>query len=254
MEKAKICLSIDWANQDSANNLTRIKNVIRSFDPGTINYLALDPTKSSIGSSLEYDEIDLECREKEISWFPIVPSIRDIDSTRPYYSKLPNGGTGFMLGISETRLKDFALLKHARDCSDYLILYTGGSTQSEIDRAIEASQPDIVVHHSFGEPRLDYIKYLQAISIEFEKRYSIGFKNNSFLMSDILLLGASMLGATFLESTFSISEFNEAHLLDNRWQFDQLIDVINHIKSINASRGGYGVRRVTKVEKEMMKR
>jgi hypothetical protein len=63
-----------------------------------------------------------------------------------------------------------------------------------------------------------------------------------------------MLGATFLESTFEISKFNEAHLLDKTWQFDQLIDVINHIKSINASRGGYGVRRVTKVEKEMMKR
>ncbi len=253
MEKAKICLSIDWTNQDTANNLIRIKNVIRSFNPGIINYLALDPAKSGITLPLEYDEIDLECREREISWFPIVSSIRDVDLARPYYSKLPNGGTGFMLGISEARLKDFTLLAHARDCSDYLVLYTGGNSQREIDRAIEASQPDMVVHHSFGEPRLDYIKYLQAISIEFEKKYSIGFKNNSFMIPDILLLGASMLGATFLESTFSINEFNEAHLLDNEWQFDQLIDVVNHIKLINAARGGYEARKITKVEKKMMK-
>jgi len=253
MEKTKICLSIDWTNQDTANNLIRIKNVIRSFDPSTINYVALDSAKSGITSPLEYDEIDLECRAREISWFPIVSTIRDVDSARPYYSKLPNGGTGFMLGISESRLKDFTLLTHARDCSDYLVLYTGGNTQREIDRAIEASQPDMVVHHSFGEPRLDYIKYLQAISIEFEKKYSIGFKNNSFLTSDILLLGASLLGATFLESTFSINEFNETHLLEDTYCFDQLIDVVNHIKLINTARGGYEARKITKVEKKMMK-
>lgn len=254
MEKAKICMSIDWTNRDTENNLTRIKNVIRSFDPGMIDYLAIDSFKSGIRKPLEYDEIDSECREREISWFPIVSSIRDVNSTRPYYSKLPNSRTGFMLGIPETCLTDFVLLEHAKACSDYLILYTGGSTQREIDRAIEAAQPDMVIHHSFGEPRLDYIKYLQAISIEFEKRYLTGFKNNSFQTPDILLLAASMLGASFLESTFSINEFNETHLLDNTWYFSDLIDVIYHLKSIKASRGGYEARKITKAEKAMMKK
>lgn len=254
MEKSKICLSIKWANSDTANNRVRIKNVIRSFDSGVINYLAIDPVKSSIQSVSEYDEIDIECRERDISWFPVVSIIDDIDRCRPYYSKLPNGGTGFMLGISETKLKDFALLKYARDCSDYLILYTGGNTQSDIDRAIEDSQPDMIIHHSLGEPRLDYIKYLQAISIEFEKKYAVGFKNNSFQVHDMLLLAASMLGATFLESTFEICEFNENHLLDNTWRFKSLIDVIHHLKSIHAARGGYEARKITRVEKEMLKK
>lgn len=254
MEKAKICMSLDWAGQDKSNNLTRIKNVINSFDSNVIDYLAIDPVKSNIRLSSEYDQIDVECREKGISWFPIVSSIRDINSTRPYYSKLPDGRSGFMLGVSETCIKDFSILEHARDCSDYLILYTGGTTQSEIDRAIEASEPDIVVHHSFGEPRLDYIKYLQAISMEFKKRYSVGFKNNSHLTSDMLLLAASMLDAIFIESTFSINEFNEMDLLNNTCQFNDLINVINHIKSIAASRGGYEARKITKVEKSMMKK
>jgi sialic acid synthase SpsE len=73
------------------------------------------------------------------------------------------------------------------------------------------------------------------------------------MTSDILLLGASLLGATFLESTFIINKFNETHLLDNEWQFDQLIDVVNNIKSVNAARGGYEARKITKVEKKMMK-
>ena len=123
-----------------------------------------------------------------------------------------------------------------------------------IDRAIETSQPDMIIHHSLGEPRLDYIKYLQAISIEFEKKYTVGFKNNSFQVHDMLLLAASMLGATFLESTFEISEFNENHLLDNTWRFKSLIDVIHHLKSIHAARGGYEARKITRVEKEMLKK
>lgn len=254
MEKAKICMSLDWTGQDKSNNLTRIKNVINSFDSNVIDYLAIDPVKSNIRLSSEYDQIDVECREKGISWFPIVSSIRDINLTRPYYSKLPNGRSGFMLGVSETCIKDFSILEHAKACSDYLIIYTGGTTQSEIDRAIEASEPDIVVHHSFGEPRLDYIKYLQAISMEFEKRYSVGFKNNSHLTSDILLVAASMLDAIFIESTFSINEFNEMDLLNNTCQFNDLISVINHIKLIVASRGGYEARKITKVEKSMMKK
>ena len=254
MERAKICVSIKWEGQDQENNLARVKNVVRSLGLGTIDYLALDPVKSNILTSKEYDEIDLECRERGISWFPIVSSIQDVDLTRPYYAKLPNGKSGFMLGIPGTHIKDFTLLNYAKDCADYIVLYTDRNTQRDIDRAIEAAQPDLVVHHSFGEPRLDYIKYLQAISIEFEKRYIVGFKNNSFMISDVLLLAASMLGASFLESTISIHEHNETDLLENTWCFADLIDITNHIKTINTSRGGYEARKITKVEKEMMKR
>ena len=249
MEKTKLCVSINWKASDDLNNLQIIKNIISSFDDTRLDYVSIDVHRSNIINSKLCDELDNFCRERSISWVPLVTSIESVNLTRPYYSKLPNGKTGYMLGIPSECIKDFDLLNYAKESSDYLILYTGSCIQKEIDRAIEIAQPDLVVHHYQGEARLDYIKYLQGISIDFEKRYSTGFKNNHF-SSTSLLLAAHMLDATFLEFTIDITE----DYLDNPGTFGEYIQLVNDLTEIDKSRGGYEARKLSAIEKELRKR
>ena len=249
MEKSKLCVSIDLKVTDDLNNLKIVKNLIESFNNTRVDYIALDLYKSNMINVKICDELDDFCRERNISWFPIVTSIRSINLTRPYYSKLLNGKTGYMLGIPSSCIKDFELLRHANECSDYLILYTGGCTQKEIDRAIETAQPDLVIHHYHGEVRLDYIKYLQGISIEFDKKYITGFKNNYFV-STSLLLAAHMLGAKFLEFTIEVTDDVAEYYLSQPGVFYEYNQLVNDLDQIDNSRGGYEARRLSKIEKE----
>lgn len=250
MEKTKLCVSIDWKATDSLNNLKMLQNLIRSFDGTQVDYITLDLYKCAMINVNLCDELDDFCRERNISWFPTVTSIRAINLTRPYYSKLPNGKVGYMVGIPSSCIKDMNLLSHARECSDYLVLYTGGCTQKEIDLAIETAQPDLVIHQSQGETKLDYIKYLQGISIEFEKRYITGFKNN-YLSSTSLLLAAHMLDAKFLEFTIELTDDTSEHYLDRPGVFYQYRQLVNDLVEIDASRGGYEARKLSKREKEL---
>jgi hypothetical protein len=155
-----------------------------------------------------------------------------------------------MVGIPSDCIKDLNLLAHARECSDYLVLYTGSSTQREIDLAIETAQPSLVIHHSQGEPRLDYIKYLQGISIEFEKRYVAGFKNND-LASTSLMLAAHMLEAKFLEYTIEITDIIAESYLNQSGAFPEYCQLVNDLDQIDNSRGGYEARKLSKLEKEL---
>lgn len=250
MEKAKLCVSIDWKATDDLNNLKIVQNLIQSFDGTQVDYISLDLYKCAMINVNMCDEIDNFCRERNISWFPIVTSIRAINITRPYYSKLPNGKIGYMVGIPSECIKDTNLLKHARESSDYLVLYTGSSTQKEIDRAIEAAQPDLVVHHSYGETRLDYIKYLQGISIEFEKKYATGFKNNHFANTS-LLIAARMLDAKFLEFTIEVTNDVTEYYLSTPGVFGEYCQLVNDLNQIDNSRGGYEARKLSKKEKEL---
>lgn len=252
MEKTKLCVSINLKAKSDLNNLKIITNLIKGFDNTQVDYVSIDVYNSNLINSKLCDELDDFCRERNISWFPIVTSLRAINLTRPYYSKLPNGKNGYMLGIPAECIKDFNLLTYARDCADYIILYTGSNTQKDIDRAIEAVQPDLVIHHAVGEVKLDYIKYLQGISIEFNKKYTTGFKNNSN-NSISLLLAAFMLGAEFLEFTIDLSDSESEYYLGSPGEFTEYYQLVNDLIEINNSRGGYEARRLNKAEKELKK-
>jgi sialic acid synthase SpsE len=253
MENAKVCMAIDWKAADALNAIEIIKNLIASFDSIQVDYVAIDLYKSNMINTKLCDELDDFCRERNISWFPMVTSIRAVNLTRPYYSRLPNGKTGYMVGIPSECIKDFALLHHAKESSDYLILYTGTSTQKEIDLAIETAQPDLVIHHSYGEARLDYIKYLQGISIEFEKKYLTGFKNNHYA-SNSLLLAARMLDAMFLEFTIEVTDNVTEYYLGNPGVFSEYCQLVTDLELIDNSRGGYEARKLSKKEKELKKK
>jgi N-acetylneuraminate synthase len=205
----------------------------------------------------EFDEIDDYCREKEIGWFASVWDKDSVDFMRRYTSPLPNGKWGIMLKIPSALITDLSLVQYAKECSDFLLISTGMSRQSEIDLAIETGEPDVVFHTNSTYPspvselKLDYIPYLNHISIEFKKKFEVGYSGHEFGLNTTL--AANLLGARWIERHITLDR--------THWGSDQmasvepqgLIKLVKSIRDIELSRGGYGAREVLASEKEKRK-
>jgi N-acetylneuraminate synthase len=205
----------------------------------------------------EYDQIDDYCREKGIGWFASVWDKKSVDFMRRYTSPLPNGKWGIMLKIPSALITDLDLIQYAKECSDFLLISTGMSTQKEIDLAIEAGEPDVVFHTNSTYPspiedlKLDYIQYLKHISLEFNKKFDIGYSGHEFGL--ITTIASTLIGANWIERHITLDR--------TLWGSDQmasvepqgLIKLVKSIRDIESSRGGYGAREVLESEKEKRK-
>jgi N-acetylneuraminate synthase len=205
----------------------------------------------------EYDQIDDYCREKGIGWFASVWDKPSVDFMRRYTSPLPGGKWGIMLKIPSALITDLGLIQYAKDCSDFLLISTGMSTQKEIDIAIETGEPNVVFHTNSTYPspvnelKLDYIQYLNHISGEFKKRFEAGYSGHEFGLATTI--AANLLGAKWIERHITVDR--------THWGSDQmssvepqgLIKLIKSIRDIELARGGYGAREINKSEKEKRK-
>lgn len=245
----KLCIRFDFNYSLDYEILNLIKSILLTIKEEKPDYVSTNLSISNLTNSDLCDKLYNLLREENISWIPIVNSIKEIDLTRPYYSKLPNEKNGYVLGIPAIKIKDFKLLEYSKKCADYIILYTGLCTQKEIDRAIEICQPDLVIHHAIGEAKLDYIQYLQHISMEFNKKYLVGFKNSENSPST-LAIAASLLGAKFIEYTLTINKEGIHYTLDSSSKLNEYCKLVTDLNIINSSRGGYESRKLNKLEKE----
>ena len=205
----------------------------------------------------EYDQIDDYCREKGIGWFASVWDKDSVDFMRRYTSPLPNGKWGIMLKIPSALINDLDLVQYAKDCSDFLLISTGMSTQEEIDLAINTGEPDVVFHTNSTYPspiedlNLDYIQYLTHISSEFKKKFEVGYSGHEFGL--ITTIGSTLIGAKWIERHITLDR--------SLWGSDQmasvepqgLIKLVKSIRDLEAARGGYGAREVLASEKEKRK-
>ena len=240
MTKPNICARIDLKFSSEESTFRLITNQIETFANCGIKYVSID-VKLSIGlNSNLIDQFDETCRSHGISWFPIISSIHVLNFMRPYHSKWFDGRSGYNVIIPSNCVTDTNFLRTVADTCDRVILNIGIATQEQIDSAISASFPDIVVHEVIVEPRLKYIQYLTHISSEFNKKYQVGFSSR-FSNMDHLLICSSFLGAEWIECPFT--EYDVASL-------PHLIHSIQASSSLN---DGYGARELTKEEKKFLK-
>lgn len=252
MENTKIIVNIDWEHNNGPDSLIILKNIIEELSRIGIEYIKLDIDRC-LGLNTELcDKFDDICRENNISWIPIITNSKVLNFTRPYYSKWFDGISGYNLIIPSSHSRDPILLDLAKDSSDHLILYTGLCNQDQIDRSIEISQPDIIFHEEYGVPNIDYITYLQHISSEFEKKYDVGFASNGGNQYG-LLIAASILGAKIIQYNIKVTELAAEYYLRTPVEFNQLFHLVNDLLTLNDSRGGYGARKLNKIEKAYLK-
>ena len=207
----------------------------------------------------EYDEIDEYCRVKRIQWFASVWDKESVDFMSKYEILLPNNTWGSMMKIPSALINDLDLVEYASEMSEFLIISTGMSTQSEIDKAIYVGKPEVVMHTNSTYPspnnelNLDYIKYLADMSNsnDFEKPFEVGYSGHEFGLTTTVV--ATVIGANWIERHITLDR--------TLWGSDQmasvepqgLIKLIKSIRDIENARGGYAPRKVLESEKEKRK-
>ena len=80
-------------------------------------------------------------------------------------------------------INDLELLKATREAFDYVIISTGMSTEEEIEKAVEAAKPDVIMHTNSTYPcptedlNLRYIEHLRA---KYGDKAEIGYSGHEY--------------------------------------------------------------------------
>jgi len=218
------------------------KNIIKSTPWGNMTYL--DYKYRLEFSKFEYDQIDTYCSEKNIKWFA---SIWDIDSAN------------FMLNytdiakIPSAHVTNDDLLVIGRKLNKTLMLSTGMTKESDLNKAIDLADPDVIFHTNstypcpVGELNLNYIKFL----IEKYKNKIIGYSGHEYGL--VTTFAAVALGAEYIERHITLDR--------TMWGSDQIasvepagiIKLVKGIRDIEKSLGEIGPRKIYNGELEKAK-
>jgi len=191
----------------------------------------------------EYDEINRYCKEKNIGWFASVWDKDSIDFMSKYKTKIDDNEI-VVMKIPSALITNDELINYAREKSDYLMISTGMSTEEEIEKAVEISNPDLIFHTNSTYPtpvnelNLEYIKWLS----EKYKKCEIGYSGHEFGLTTTF--GAVILGAKWVERHITMDR--------TMWGSDQmasieptgLIKLVKGIRDLELSMGGYEPRKI----------
>jgi N-acetylneuraminate synthase len=145
---------------------------------------------------IEFSEAQIKelCEYSESIGITFFASVWDLDSVKVMskYTKIAK--------IGSASITDLELCKATRDAFDYVIISTGMSTEEEIEEAVDAAKPDVIMHTNSTYPcppedlNLKYINYLQD---KWGKNAEIGYSGHEYGL--ITTYAAVALGATWVE-------------------------------------------------------
>jgi len=135
------------------------------------------------------------CNNINIKFFA---SVWDLDSARlmAKYTKIAKLGSA--------SINDLELCKLVRELFDYVIISTGMSTEEEIEAAVEASKPDVIMHTNSTYPcdaedlNLNYMFHLK----EKYPNSEIGYSGHELGL--VTTFAAVAMGATWVERHFTL--------------------------------------------------
>lgn len=156
--------------------------------------------------------------------------------------------------LGSASINDLELCRKTRELFDFVIISTGMSSEDEIEKAVEAAKPDVIMHTNSTYPcpvediNLNYIKYLK----EKWQNIEIGYSGHEYGL--VTTFSAVTLGASWVERHVTLDR--------NMWGSDQkssiepsgLFKLIKGIKDIEkASQYPVGPRILFKGELEKKK-
>ena len=176
---------------------------------------------------IEFNEkqIDELCKYANNIGISFFASVWDIDSAilMSKYCKIAKLGSA--------SITDVELCRKTRELFDFVIISTGMSTENEIEKAIQVSQPDVVMHTNSTYPckanelNLNYIDFLKT---KWGNKFEIGYSGHE---SELITTYAAVAkGVTWVERHITLNK--------NNWGSDQLssiepYEIFNIIKGIN---------------------
>lgn len=192
-------------------------------------------------SKADYLRISAYCIEKNMKWFA---SVWDLDSAR-FMTEFSS-----IAKIPSALITDLELIKYCRNNFATLIISTGMSEESEIEKAVAIGKPDVLLHSIASYPtevddlNLNYIKWLKDKYPDIE----IGYSGHESGIS------------TTLVTIFAGVDWIERHITLDRemWGSDQASSVdpigmfalVRDVRKIERSIGEYRERSILKSEKE----
>ena len=215
------------------------KSIMRDTPWGRMTYLDYK-YKIEFGKE-EYDEIDRYCKERGMRWSASPWDLDSLKFLQRYdipYIKIPSA-----------LLTDDDLLQHCRYSGKRIILSTGMSTVSEIDKAVETIHncDYALLHCNSAYPAPNEDLNLNCIKM-LKDRYNceVGYSGHEFGLSTTI--ASVCLGATIIERHITLDR--------TMWGTDQmcsvepqgLIKLVRGIRELEDALGD-GVKQVTEKEK-----
>ena len=135
-------------------------------------------------------------------------SVWDVDSAKfmAKYTRIAKLGSA--------SITDYELCKVTRELFDFVIISTGMSTEEEVEKAVEASKPDVIMHTNstypcpVGELNLRYIEHLKE---KYGDKAEIGYSGHEYGL--VSTFAAVAMGSTWVERHVTLDR--------NMWGSDQ---------------------------------
>tara|TARA_Y100000593_G_scaffold86708_1_gene165956 strand:+ start:226 stop:1047 length:822 start_codon:yes stop_codon:yes gene_type:complete len=219
------------------------RDVLRQTPWGEMKYIDYK-YKIEFGKE-EFDAIDQYCKQKDIKWFSSVWDLPSVDFCNQYEDSV--------MKVPSALITNLELCEYTRERCETLIISTGMSTEEEIERCVEACDPDVIMHTNSSYPsrieelNLSYIQHLRA---KYPNR-QVGYSGHEY-----------GLVTTFATVPMGV-EWIERHITLDRtmWGSDQmasiqphgLIKLVKGIRDVENSLGTVGPREVIGSELEKRK-
>lgn len=197
------------------------KTVMRKTPWGEMTYLEYK-------HHIEFNEEQIKelCEYSRSIGIDFFASVWDLDSMAlmAKYTKIAKLGSA--------SINDLELCRATRDAFDFVIISTGMSTEEEIDAAVDAAKPDVIMHtnSTYPCPPEDLnLRYIEHMKTKWGDRMDIGYSGHEFGL--ITTYAAVALGATWVERHVTMDR--------HTWGSDHLSSVepdglIKMVKGISA--------------------
>ena len=178
---------------------------------------------------MEFSEEQIKelCEYSQSIGIDFFASVWDLDSVKlmSKYTKIAKLGSA--------SINDLELCKATRQAFDFVIISTGMSTEEEIEAAVEASQPNVIMHTNSTYPcpvdelNLRYIEYMKE---KWGKNMEIGYSGHEYGL--VTTYAAVAMGATWIERHVTLDRNMWGSDHSSSIEPDGLIKLVKGIRSI----------------------
>ncbi len=102
--------------------------------------------------------------------------------------------------LGSASINDLELCRATREAFDFVIISTGMSTEEEVELAVEAAKPDVIMHtnSTYPCPLEDLnLRYIEHLKTKWGKNSEIGYSGHEYGL--VTTYAAVAMGATWVE-------------------------------------------------------
>lgn len=173
------------------------------------------------------EQIKELCEYSESLGITFFASVWDLDSVRlmSKYTKIAKLGSA--------SITDDELCKMTRELFDFVIISTGMSTEEEVEKAVEVSKPDVIMHtnSTYPCPTEDLnLRYIEHLKEKYGKSSEIGYSGHEYGL--VTSYAAVAMGAKWVERHVTLDRSMWGSDQSSSIEPSELIKLVKGIRDI----------------------